>query len=85
MLEVNSTTKEVFKKAKMPEPKFAHGAVLCCDQIIVTGGISNFMLNMGLRSVPLGEKTCYSFKILDNNRWEQLPDLPVGKMHPTLV
>lgn len=68
----------------MPQGKFAHGAIACRDQIIVTGGISNLMLNMGLRSVPIGESDCYSFNIF-KNKWTRLPDIPIGKLHPTLV
>ena len=42
------------------------------------------MLDMGLRSVPIGEQNCYSYDIYTNT-WKQLPDVPIGKMHPTLI
>ena len=42
------------------------------------------LLDMGLRSVPIGDKDCFSFEIF-SKEWNQLPDLPIGKMHPTLV
>ena len=68
----------------MPVGKFAHGAIVCRDQIVVTGGISNLMLNMGLRMVPIGESDCYSFSLYANT-WSRLPDIPEGRLHPTLV
>ena len=42
------------------------------------------MLNMGLRSVPIGENDCYSFHYLEN-KWNRLPDIPQGKLHPALI
>lgn len=68
----------------MPSPKFAHAAVFCCDEIVVTGGISDLMLNMGLRSVPIGDKQCFSFNIY-KAEWRSLPDVPIGKLHATLI
>ena len=68
----------------MPLGKFANAACLCGDQIVVTSGISDLMLNMGMRSVPIGDRHCYSFNYLCN-QWKQLPDVPIGKLHPTLV
>ena len=64
--------------------KWAHGACLCGDQIVITSGTSELMLDMGLRSVPIGEQNCYSYDIYTNT-WKQLPDVPIGKMHPTLI
>ena len=50
----------------------------------MTGGISDLMLNMGMRSVPLGDNECYSFNFYQNT-WSALPSIPIGKLHPTLV
>ena len=50
----------------------------------MVGGISDLMLNMGMRSVPIGEQDCYSYNIIKGS-WSQLPDVPIGKLHPTLI
>ena len=42
------------------------------------------MNTMGLRMVPLGSRDCYSFDVFRED-WRRLPDLPIGKMHPTMV
>lgn len=42
------------------------------------------MLNMGMRSVPIGEPDCHSFNIFTNT-WRRLPDVPIGKLHSTLI
>ena len=68
----------------MPVPKFAHGACLVRSEIVIASGISDMMTNMGLRMVPLGSQDCYSFDIYDK-QWKRLPDLPIGKLHPTLI
>jgi len=68
----------------LPKRRFAHGAAVCGQFIVITSGISDLLHDMGLRSVPSGEPDCFSFNIFENE-WRQLPDLPVGKMHPTLV
>ena len=68
----------------MPRGKFAHGVCVCGDKIVVTSGISNLMLNMGMRSVPIGDRDCYSFDYFKKS-WSRLPDVPIGKLHPTLV
>ena len=54
LLEVNLSSKVVFKQKKLPVPKFAHGACFVCDKIVIASGISDMMLVMGLRMVPLG-------------------------------
>ena len=72
------------KKPSIPKSKFAHGACFCGSEIVVTSGISDLMLNMGLRSVPLGDQDCWSYDIWDCT-WRQLPDVPIGKLHPTLI
>jgi len=51
---------------------------------VIAGGISDMMHNMGMRSVPVGDKDCFAFDFL-NSRWRSLPDLPAGKMHSTLI
>ena len=50
----------------------------------MTGGTSDLLLNMGMRSVPIGEPECYSYNIF-SSQWTQLPDMPIGKIHPSLV
>ena len=84
MIEVNLNTKFVFRQKNITVPKFAHGASFVCNEIVIAGGISDMMLSMGLRMVPLGNQDCYSFHIF-KKQWRRLPDLPIGKMHPTLV
>mmetsp|Transcript_37126 Transcript_37126/g.45322 ORF Transcript_37126/g.45322 Transcript_37126/m.45322 type:complete len:84 (+) Transcript_37126:1588-1839(+) len=42
------------------------------------------MLNMGMRSVPMGDTDCYSFHFY-RNEWRTLPPVPIGKLHPTLI
>jgi len=37
-----------------------------------------------MRMVPIGEPECYSFNIRSCT-WNRLPDLPIGKLHPTLT
>ena len=83
-IEVNLSSKYVFRKKNVPEPKFAHGACLVRNEVVIAGGISDMMLSMGLRMVPLGNQDCYSYNIF-KSRWRRLPDLPIGKMHPTMV
>ena len=72
------------KMRNMPSPKFAFGACFCGQEIVVAGGISTMTLNMGMRSVPIGDTECYGFNI-NTYTWSQLPDLPIGKLHPTLM
>ena len=83
-IEVNLSSKISCRKKNIPQPKFAHGACLVGNQVVIAGGISDMMLTMGLRMVPLGNKDCYSYDIF-KSRWRNLPDLPIGKMHPTMI
>ena len=83
-LEVNITRGFVMKKPSMPQRKWTHAACLCGNEIVVTGGTSDLLLNMGMRSVPIGEPECYSYNIY-RSQWTQLPDMPIGKIHPSLV
>ena len=53
----------------MPQRKWAHGAVLCGEEIVITSGTSDLMLDMGMRSVPIGEEDCYSYNIY-KNEWQ---------------
>ena len=39
---------------------------------------------MGMRSVPIADEDCYMYDIFDN-RWDPLPDVPIGKLHAVLV
>ncbi len=83
-MEVNLTTSFVSRQKNIPVPKFAHGATICGSKIVLTSGISDLMIDMGMRCVPIGETDCYSFDIYEKN-WVRLPDVPIGKLHPTLV
>ena len=83
-LQLNITTGFVQKMPSMPQRKWAHAACLCGTDIVVTGGTSDLLLNMGMRSVPVGEPECYSYNIYENV-WTQLPDVPIGKIHASLV
>ena len=42
------------------------------------------MHNMGMRQVPIGERDCHAFDFMTMT-WRQLPDLPQGRLHPTLI
>ena len=72
------------KKKNIPTPKFAHGACICGDKIVIASGVSELTIDMGMRMVPIGEESCYSFDYYKNT-WTQLPDVPIGKLHPTLT
>ena len=78
------STQYVVKKKDLPVARFAHAACLIRDEIVVASGISDMLLNMGMRMVPIGSRDCYSFNIY-KNCWRRLPNLPIGKLHPTLV
>ena len=67
-VEVSLDASFVARKKNIPRPKFAHGATFCGAEIVITSGISDLMVNMGLRSVPIGEPECYSFNIF-KNQW----------------
>ena len=69
---------------KMPVRRFAHAATFCGSEIVVVGGISDLSLDMQLRSVPIGEEDCYAFNVYEST-WRQLPDVPIGKLYPTLI
>ena len=84
MMEVNLTTSYVSRQKNIPAKRFAHASAFCGSKILIVSGISNLMLDMGMRCVPMGETDCYSFDIYAKN-WERLPDVPIGKLHPTLV
>ena len=62
-LQLQKSTGYVMKMRNMPSPKFAFGACFCGQEIVVAGGISTMTLNMGMRSVPIGDTECYSFNI----------------------
>ena len=53
-LSLNAKTGYVFKHKDIPAPKFAHGAAICADKIVITSGINDMMLNMNMRAVPEG-------------------------------
>ena len=43
LIEVNLSSKVVFKQKKLPVPKFAHAACFVCDKIVIASGISDMM------------------------------------------
>lgn len=83
-LEVITETGYVAKLQNLPRPKFAHAACLAGVEIVITGGISDLMHNMGMRNVPVADRECFAYDYF-RGTWRNLPDLPAGKMHPTLV
>ena len=68
----------------IPQPKFMHGAAVCGEEIVVTSGISDISNNMGMRMVPMADSSCFSFNI-NTYKWRSLPDLPIGKLNPTVI
>ena len=83
-LQLNLTSNFVFKKADLPQPKFGHGAAVCGQKIIITSGVSEMVVNMNMRSVPIADVDCQMYDFYENY-WEALPDLPIGKMHPAVI
>ena len=84
LIEVNVSTSYVSKQRNIPVPKFAHGATICGSELVITSGISDLMIDMGMRCVPMGDTDCYSYDVFEKT-WRRLPDVPIGKLHPTLV
>ena len=83
---VNYHSKFVSRKHNLPRPKFGHAATLCRGKIIVTSGISDLARNMGMRSVPIADPDCHMFDpYSQQDPWSPLPDVPIGKLHPTLI
>ena len=72
------------KKKDLPKPKFGHASAVCGSKIVITSGISDLSTNMGMRSVPMADLDCHMFDIFAN-RWDPLPDVPIGKLHPVLI
>ena len=55
------------------------------ETIYVTGGISDMMHPMGMRSVPMGLSTCFKYNLRTAKWSTDIPELPIGKLYPTLV
>ena len=68
----------------MPEPRFCHAAIHVRETIYVTGGIADMMHPMGMRSVAMGSTSCFQY-CLRTAQWTEGPDVPIGKLYPTLV
>ena len=83
-LEVNLKNQKAIVRAQMPEPKYCHGAIMVKDSIYVTGGIEEMMHPMGMRCVPIGSKSCFRYNTMTAS-WREMPQVPVGKMYPTLI
>eukprot|EP00354_Favella_ehrenbergii_P005501 CAMPEP_0170460634 /NCGR_PEP_ID=MMETSP0123-20130129/6900_1 /TAXON_ID=182087 /ORGANISM="Favella ehrenbergii, Strain Fehren 1" /LENGTH=75 /DNA_ID=CAMNT_0010725571 /DNA_START=3005 /DNA_END=3232 /DNA_ORIENTATION=+ len=50
----------------------------------MVSGISDLARNMGMRSVPMADTDCHAYDIY-SQEWEQLPDVPIGKLHSSLI
>ena len=68
----------------MPEPRYAHAAIMVKENIYVTGGISEMMHPMGMRLVPMGSSRCFKYNLVTAS-WTDLPPLPIGKLWSSLV
>ena len=68
----------------MPEPRFAHAAVALGEDLYVTGGIRDMSHDMCMRQVPIGHVSCFKFN-KRTGKWMNMPDLPIGKLYPTLI
>ena len=84
-LEVNLDSRSVITRNKMPEPRFAHAAIILNETLYVTGGIPDMMHSMGMRSVPIGSETCFKYNLLTTKWSSDIPELPIGKLYPTLI
>lgn len=73
----------IAKEPSLPVPKFAHSAAVCGSKIVITGGTSEIEVILD-DIVPYGDLGCFMYDIYDKN-WEKLPDLPVGRLHATLI
>ena len=84
-LEININTKGAIRRANMPEARFGHAAIMVKETMYVTGGIPDMMHPMGMRSIPLGSPICFKYN-LRTARWStDMPEVPIGKMYPTLI
>ena len=84
-LEINLETNGAITRSKMPEPRYAHAAIMIKETIYVTGGIADMMHPMGMRSVPMGSNACFKYNVR-TARWSaDMPELPIGKLYPTLI
>ena len=83
-LEVNLKTKSALVRDQMPEPRYAHAAIMVKENIYVTGGISEMMHPMGMRLVPMGSSRCFKYNLVTAS-WTDLPPLPIGKLWSSLV
>lgn len=67
-------------------PRYAHAALCLKEDIFVTGGISNLMMHpMRLRQVPIGSRKCFRFNFVEKRWYQDVPDLPIGKLYSTLI
>lgn len=52
----------------------------------MTSGISDLARNMGMRSVPIADPDCHMYDPYEQqNPWSDLPNIPIGKLHPVLI
>jgi len=72
------------RRSPMPEPRYGHAQVIVKDKLYVTGGISDMMHEMGMRSIPLGKHDCFKYDMVEN-KWTRLPEVPIGRLFPTLI
>ena len=62
-LEINMETRGAIVRNKIPEPRYAHGAIMIKENMYVTGGIADMMHPMGMRSVPMGSTACFKYNL----------------------
>ena len=84
-LEVNTDTQAATVMPQMPEPRFGHAAISLGEDLFVTGGIRDMSHDMGLRQVAMGHTSCFKFNKRTGKWKADMPELPIGKMYPTLV
>ena len=81
---INLAQASVDRLPDLPVPKFAHAVTICGTKIVMTSGVSSLQTNMGMRSVPIADRDCYTYD-LGTKEYERLPDVPIGKFHPALI
>lgn len=92
MSEINTQDNTICVLSEMPEPRWAHAAVMVGSTLLITGGLDSIDVNMGLRSIPEGKKTCLAMETIMREgqppeyRWRtDLPEIPHGRVWPHLV
>ena len=84
-IEVNLDTNGIIKRKNMPEPRYCHAAIMLKETIYITGGISDMMHPIGMRSVPIGSNDCFKFNLFTAQWVSDMPKVPIGKLYSTLI